>query len=167
MRRRRGQMRPRQPSFRWSVASAASGLPVHCGRSRVPLAGRVASGTRGPQISTRLNDLIAPVEVAATARPGHPATSEPVRPTPAGSGPGTRGAQTIAATESVWAGAVGLAGAARGPRRVSPVRVAGTRGYAFTGDGTFGGLLANSAWPTTWWPQRVTIAFGTYKSAEF
>lgn len=29
------------------------------------------------------------------------------------------------------------------------VLVAGTRGYAFTGDGTFGGLLAASTWPTT------------------
>jgi hypothetical protein len=28
--------------------------------------------------------------------------------------------------------------------------VAGARGYAFTGDGTFGGLLAASAWPTTY-----------------
>ena len=32
----------------------------------------------------------------------------------------------------------------------TPVLVAGTRGYAFTGDGTFGGLLANSTWPTTY-----------------
>jgi hypothetical protein len=31
----------------------------------------------------------------------------------------------------------------------SPVFVAGARGYAFTGDGTFGGLLAASTWPTT------------------
>jgi hypothetical protein len=31
----------------------------------------------------------------------------------------------------------------------TPVLVAGTRGYAFTGDGTFGGLLASSTWPTT------------------
>src|SRR5262249_30254290 len=31
----------------------------------------------------------------------------------------------------------------------TPVLVAGTRGYAFTGDGTFGGLLAASTWPTT------------------
>jgi len=31
----------------------------------------------------------------------------------------------------------------------TPVLVAGARGYAFTGDGTFGGLLAASAWPTT------------------
>jgi hypothetical protein len=30
------------------------------------------------------------------------------------------------------------------------VLVAGTRGYAFTGDGTFGGLLAASTWPTTY-----------------
>jgi hypothetical protein len=29
------------------------------------------------------------------------------------------------------------------------VLVAGTRGYAFTGDGTFGGLLAAGTWPTT------------------
>lgn len=37
----------------------------------------------------------------------------------------------------------------------TPVLVAGTRGYAFTGDGTIGGLLAASTWPTTsWWPQR-------------
>ena len=32
----------------------------------------------------------------------------------------------------------------------TPVLVAGTRGYAFTGDGTFGGLLAASTWPTTY-----------------
>ncbi len=32
----------------------------------------------------------------------------------------------------------------------APVLVAGTRGYAFTGDGTFGGLLAASTWPTTY-----------------
>ena len=31
----------------------------------------------------------------------------------------------------------------------TPVLVAGERGYAFTGDGTFGGLLAASTWPTT------------------
>ena len=31
----------------------------------------------------------------------------------------------------------------------TPVLVAGTRGYAFIGDGTFGGLLAASTWPTT------------------
>src|SRR5499427_5531586 len=31
----------------------------------------------------------------------------------------------------------------------TPVLIAGTRGYAFTGDGTFGGLLAASTWPTT------------------
>ena len=31
----------------------------------------------------------------------------------------------------------------------TPVLVAGTRGHAFTGDGTFGGLLASSTWPTT------------------
>src|SRR4029450_3333028 len=31
----------------------------------------------------------------------------------------------------------------------TPVLVAGTRGYAFTGDGTFGGVLASSTWPTT------------------
>jgi len=31
----------------------------------------------------------------------------------------------------------------------TPVLIAGTRGYAFTGDGTFGGLLASSTWPTT------------------
>jgi hypothetical protein len=31
----------------------------------------------------------------------------------------------------------------------TPVLVAGTRGYAFTVDGTFGGLLAASTWPTT------------------
>jgi hypothetical protein len=31
----------------------------------------------------------------------------------------------------------------------TPVLVAGARGYAFTGDGTFGGLLAASTWPTT------------------
>jgi len=29
------------------------------------------------------------------------------------------------------------------------VLVAGERGYAFTGDGTFGELLAASTWPTT------------------
>ncbi len=32
----------------------------------------------------------------------------------------------------------------------TPVLVAGIRGYAFTGDGTFGGLLAASTWPTTY-----------------
>jgi site-specific DNA recombinase len=32
----------------------------------------------------------------------------------------------------------------------TPVLVAGARGYAFTGDGTFGGLLAASTWPTTY-----------------
>ena len=32
----------------------------------------------------------------------------------------------------------------------TPVLIAGTRGYAFTGDGTFGGLLAASTWPTTY-----------------
>jgi predicted nucleic acid-binding Zn-ribbon protein len=32
----------------------------------------------------------------------------------------------------------------------TPVLVAGTRGYAFTGDGTFGGLLAASTWPITY-----------------
>ncbi len=32
----------------------------------------------------------------------------------------------------------------------TPVLVAGTRGYAFTGDGTFGGLLAATTWPTTY-----------------
>jgi DNA invertase Pin-like site-specific DNA recombinase len=32
----------------------------------------------------------------------------------------------------------------------TPVLVAGTRGYAFTGDGTFGELLAASTWPTTY-----------------
>jgi len=31
----------------------------------------------------------------------------------------------------------------------TPALVAGTRGYAFTGDGMFCGLLANSTWPTT------------------
>ena len=31
----------------------------------------------------------------------------------------------------------------------TPVLVASTRGYAFTGNGTFGGLLANNTWPTT------------------
>ncbi len=31
----------------------------------------------------------------------------------------------------------------------TPVLVAGTRGYALTGDGTFAGLLAASTWPTT------------------
>jgi hypothetical protein len=31
----------------------------------------------------------------------------------------------------------------------TPVLVAGARGYAFTGDGTFGGLRAASTWPTT------------------
>jgi hypothetical protein len=31
----------------------------------------------------------------------------------------------------------------------TPVLVAGARGYAFTGDGTFGGLLAASTGPTT------------------
>jgi hypothetical protein len=31
----------------------------------------------------------------------------------------------------------------------TPVLVAGAWGYAFTGDGTFGGLLAASTWPTT------------------
>ena len=31
----------------------------------------------------------------------------------------------------------------------TPVLVAGTRGYGFTGGGTFGGLLASSTWPTT------------------
>jgi hypothetical protein len=31
----------------------------------------------------------------------------------------------------------------------TPVSVAGARGYAFTGDGTFGGRLAASTWPTT------------------
>ena len=31
----------------------------------------------------------------------------------------------------------------------TPVLLAGERGYAFTGDGTFGGLLAASTWPTT------------------
>lgn len=40
----------------------------------------------------------------------------------------------------------------------TPVLVAGTRGYAFTGDGTFGGLLAASTWPTTYggpnWKQQ-------------
>jgi hypothetical protein len=34
-------------------------------------------------------------------------------------------------------------------RCCTPVLVAGTRGYAFTGDGTFGGLLAAGTWPTT------------------
>jgi hypothetical protein len=29
------------------------------------------------------------------------------------------------------------------------VLIAGTRGYASTGDGTLGGLLATSTWPTT------------------
>ena len=32
----------------------------------------------------------------------------------------------------------------------TPVLVAGTLGYAFTGDGTFGGLLAASTWPTSY-----------------
>jgi hypothetical protein len=32
----------------------------------------------------------------------------------------------------------------------TPVLVAGTRGYAFTGDGTFGGLLAASTSPNLW-----------------
>src|SRR5260370_2553673 len=32
----------------------------------------------------------------------------------------------------------------------TPVLIAGTRGYAFTGDGTLGGLLAASTWPTTY-----------------
>jgi len=32
----------------------------------------------------------------------------------------------------------------------TPVLVAGARGYAFTGDGTFGGLLAANTWPTTY-----------------
>ncbi len=32
----------------------------------------------------------------------------------------------------------------------TPVLVVGARGYAFTGDGTFGGLLAASTWPTTY-----------------
>jgi hypothetical protein len=31
----------------------------------------------------------------------------------------------------------------------TPVLVAGTSGYAFTGDATFGGLLAASSWPPT------------------
>jgi hypothetical protein len=31
-----------------------------------------------------------------------------------------------------------------------PVLIAGTRGYAFTGNGAFGGLLAASTWPTTY-----------------
>ena len=31
-----------------------------------------------------------------------------------------------------------------------PVLVAGARGYAFTADGTFGGLLAANTWPTTY-----------------
>jgi hypothetical protein len=31
----------------------------------------------------------------------------------------------------------------------TPVLVAGARGYAFTGDGTFGGPLAAGTWPTT------------------
>ena len=32
----------------------------------------------------------------------------------------------------------------------TPVLVAGARGYAFTGNGTFGGLLAANTWPTTY-----------------
>ena len=32
----------------------------------------------------------------------------------------------------------------------TPVLVVGARGYAFTGDGTFGGLLAANTWPTTY-----------------
>jgi hypothetical protein len=39
------------------------------------------------------------------------------------------------------------------------VLVAGTCGYTFTGDGTFGGLLAASSWPTTFGgPNRDSIA---------
>jgi hypothetical protein len=32
----------------------------------------------------------------------------------------------------------------------TPVLGAGTRGYALSGDGTFGGLLAATTWPTTY-----------------
>ena len=32
----------------------------------------------------------------------------------------------------------------------TPVLVVGARGYAFTGDGTFGGLLVAKTWPTTY-----------------
>jgi hypothetical protein len=47
-----------------------------------------------------LDDLIALVEVAATARPVHPATSEPVRQTTPDPAPEHGGAHAIAATES-------------------------------------------------------------------
>ena len=47
------------------------------------------------------------------------------------------------------AGTGGVAGTPGGSHRLPAVPVAGTRGYAFTGDGTFGGLLAASTWPTT------------------
>ena len=45
----------------------------------------------------------------------------------------------------------------------TPVLVAGTPGYAFTGDGTFGGLLATSTWPPTfWWPHGICHLVGQY-----
>lgn len=41
--------------------------------------------------------------------------------------------------------------------------VAGTRGYAFTGDGTFGGLLGAGTWPTTFGgPNGICHLVGQY-----
>src|SRR6266851_4530393 len=55
----------------------------------------------------------------------------------------------------------------------TPVLVVGARGYAFTGDGTFGGLLAASTWPTTYGGPNgirtrvsVTPTFSPYLSTD-
>ena len=41
--------------------------------------------------------------------------------------------------------------------------VAGARGYAFTADGSFGGLLAANTWPTTYGgPKGICSLVGMY-----
>ena len=53
------------------------------------------------------------------------------------------------------------------PDRVTlePFAENGERGYRFTGEGTYARLFACATFGG--WPQRVTIAFGTCKYAEF
>ena len=45
--------------------------------------------------------------------------------------------------------------------------VAGTRGYAFTADGTFSGLLASSTWPTTFGGPKGKRILGDVDLGEF
>ena len=50
----------------------------------------------------------------------------------------------------------------------TPVLVVGVRGYAFTGDGTFGGLLAANTWPTTYGgPNGICHLVGQYLRFPF